>query len=54
VALSGSRRTESYWTRTFVCRPGETKVFATMLLNQAMLKESYAPYAKERAELYPG
>jgi len=54
VALSGSRRTESYWTRTFVCRPGETKVIATMLLNQATLKESYAPYAAEKAQLYPG
>jgi hypothetical protein len=54
VALSGSRRTESYWTRTFVYRPGSTKVIATMLLNQATLKDSYAPYAKEHAELYPG
>ncbi len=54
VALSGSRRTESYWTRTFVYRPGESKVIATMLLNQATLRESYAPYAAEKAELYPG
>ncbi len=54
VALSGSRRTESYWTRTFVYRPGETKVIATMLLNQATLRESYAPYAAEKAQLYPG
>jgi len=38
VALSGSRRTKSYWTRTFVYRPGETKVIATMLLNQATLE----------------
>jgi hypothetical protein len=53
VALSGSRRTESYWTRTFVYRPGETKVIASMLLNQATLKESYAPYADEHAKLYP-
>ncbi|MEQ1780139.1 MAG: hypothetical protein ABMA14_02180 [Hyphomonadaceae bacterium] len=53
VALSGSRRTESYWTRTFVYRPGESNVIATMLLNQATLKESYAPYAAEHAELYP-
>jgi hypothetical protein len=54
VALSGSRRTESYWTRTFVYRPGESKVVATMLLNQATLRESYAPYAAEKAQLYPG
>lgn len=53
VALSGSRRTESYWTRTSVHRPSETKPIATMLLNQATLKESYAPYAQEFAELYP-
>ena len=53
VALSGSRRTESYWTRTFVYRPGESKAIATMLLNQATLRESYAPYAAEKAQLYP-
>lgn len=53
VALSGSRRTESYWTRTYVYRPGGSKVVATMLLNQATLKDSYAPYADEHARLYP-
>lgn len=54
VALTGSRRTESYWTRTFVYRPGGSEVIATMLLNQATLRESYAPYAAEKAQLYPG
>ena len=54
VALSGSRRTESYWTRTSIFRPGQSKVIATMLLNQATLRDSYAPYAEERAKLYPG
>ena len=54
VALSGSRRTESYWTRTSVYRPGQSKVIATMLLNQATLRESYAPYAADKAQLYPG
>ena len=53
VALSGSRRTESYWTRTYVYKPGGSEVIATMLLNQATLKESYAPYAAEHAKLYP-
>ena len=53
VALTGSRRTESYWTRTFVYHPGGSEVIATMLLNQATLKESYAPYASEHASLYP-
>lgn len=54
VALSGSRRTESYWTRTSIFRPGQSRVIATMLLNQATLRDSYAPYAEERAKLYPG
>jgi hypothetical protein len=53
VALSGSRRTESYWTRTFVYHPGSSDVIATMLLNQATLKESYARYAEEKGQLYP-
>lgn len=52
VALTGSRRTESYWTRTFVYRPGSSEVVATMLLNQATLKESYGRYAEEHAQLY--
>ncbi len=53
VALSGSRRTESYWMRTRVYRPGGSEVIATMLLNHATLKDSYAPYAVEKAALYP-
>lgn len=53
VALSGSRRTESYWTRTYVYHPSGSEVIATMLLNQATLKDSYAPYAAEHASLYP-
>ena len=53
VALSGSRRTESYWMRTRVYLPGSSEVIATMLLNHATLRESYARYAEEKAELYP-
>jgi hypothetical protein len=53
VALTGSRRTESYWTRTSVFRAGDSRVIATMLLNQASLKASYAPYEAEFAQLYP-
>jgi hypothetical protein len=49
VALSGSRRTESMWVRTRVFRPGEDEIVATMLLNSAYLKESYANYAAEAA-----
>jgi hypothetical protein len=51
VALSGSRRTESMWMRTRVFRPGEDAVLATMLLNAAYLKDSYANYAAELAAL---
>ena len=54
VAVSGSRRTESLWLRTSVCDPtAGTSPVATMLLNHAILKDSYAPYAREHAELYP-
>lgn len=52
VALTGSRRTESYWTRTCVFRPGETEAIALMLLNQATLKDSYASYQQEYGEIY--
>lgn len=51
VALSGSRRTESLWVRTTVFASGEVPV-ASMLLNLASIKDSYAPYAKEHAALY--
>jgi hypothetical protein len=49
VALSGSRRTESMWVRTRVFRPGSDHVLATMLINAASLKDSYANYAAELA-----
>jgi hypothetical protein len=52
VAMSGSRRTESLWQRTTVYEPGGAAPIATMLLNMATLKESYAPYAEEHARLY--
>jgi hypothetical protein len=39
VAISGSRRTESVWVRTTL-RDASGKLAATMLLNQAYLKES--------------
>jgi hypothetical protein len=51
VALSGSRRTESLWVRTMVFASGEVPV-ASMLLNLASIKDSYAPYAQEHAALY--
>ena len=51
VALSGSRRTESMWVKTTVFGSGNEPV-ATMLLNLASIKQSYAPYEKEYAALY--
>ena len=51
VALSGSRRTESAWAKTRVFDKAGTLV-ATMLLNMATLKESYAPYQEEYRRLY--
>jgi acyl dehydratase len=51
VALSGSRRTESLWLRTTVFARDGAAV-ATMLLNLASIKESYAPYRQEYAGLY--
>ncbi|WP_407113915.1 hypothetical protein [Bradyrhizobium sp. LMG 9283] len=51
VALSGSRRTESAWVKTRVFDQAGTLV-ATMLLNMATLKDSYAPYEEEYRRLY--
>ena len=52
VAISGSRRTESLWIRTSVYRPGGDRPIASMLLNQAIMKDSYARYSEDRAQLY--
>jgi hypothetical protein len=51
VALSGSRRTESMWVRTTVFATDEKPV-ATMLLNLASIKDSYANYEREHKALY--
>lgn len=45
VALSESKRTESYWTRTRIFDAKGERQVAEMLLNHAVLKESYAGYA---------
>ena len=45
VALSESKRTESYWTRTRIFDASGDRQVAEMLLNHAVLKESYAGYA---------
>lgn len=51
VALSGSRRTESMWVRTTVFGKDDGPV-ATMLLNLASIKDSYANYEREHKALY--
>jgi hypothetical protein len=51
VALSGSRRTESVWVRTTVFAADDAPA-ATMLLNLASIKDSYANYESEYKELY--
>ncbi len=49
VALSDSRRTESYWLRTTIRDPGNGPVRAITLLNSAVLKNSYPQYEAELA-----
>jgi hypothetical protein len=45
VALSESKRTESYWVKTRIFDAGGSRLMAEMLLNHATLKHSYAGYA---------
>jgi hypothetical protein len=52
VAMSGSKRTESLWFRTTVFAYQTDHPVATMLLNMASMKDSYAPYAEEYAAHY--
>jgi hypothetical protein len=49
VALSESKRTESYWVRTRIFDSSGQRQVAEMLLNHATLKHSYANYEAERA-----
>ncbi|MGL3213977.1 hypothetical protein [Bradyrhizobium sp. BR 1433] len=51
VALSGSKRTESMWVRSTVF-DADNAVIATMLLNGASMKDSYANYESEHKALY--
>ena len=44
VALSESKRTESYWVKTRIYDAAGERVKAEMLLNHASLKHSYAGY----------
>ncbi len=49
VALSESKRTESYWVRTRIFDAAGTTLKAQMLLNHATLKHSYEGYEAARA-----
>jgi hypothetical protein len=44
VALSESKRTESYWVRTRIFDEAGERIKAEMLLNHATLKQSFANY----------
>ena len=47
VALSESKRTESYWVRSRIYSADGATLKAEMLLNHATLKHSYADYPQE-------
>ncbi len=49
VALSESRRTESYWVRSDIFDAHGSRLLAQVLLNHATLKQSYAGYDEARA-----
>lgn len=51
VALSESRRTESYWVKTSISAACTGELAAEMILNHATLKDSYEAYQQELAEL---
>ena len=51
IALSESRRTESYWTLTRVLCADSKKLKAEVILNSAILKDSYANYKADAASL---
>ena len=46
IALSTSKRTESYWVKTRIYDATGKQLKAEMLLNHATLKHSYAGYAE--------
>jgi hypothetical protein len=51
VALSESKRTESYWVRTRIFDASGVRQVAEMLLNHATLKHSYPDYDAELAAM---
>jgi hypothetical protein len=48
IALSESKRTESYWVKTRIYDAQGERLKAEMLLNHASLKHSYAGYSESR------
>jgi hypothetical protein len=52
VFIGGSKRTESLWIKTTAFDPGKDIPLATMLLNAATFKDSYANYTTEHHTLY--
>jgi hypothetical protein len=51
VALSESKRTESYWVKTRIYDAAGSHLKAEVLLNHATMKSSYAGYEEARASL---
>ncbi len=51
VALSESRRTESYWVKTTYLDAESREPVAEMILNHATLKHSFEGYEEERAAM---
>ena len=51
VALSESRRSESYWIKTSIFDASGVSLKAEMLLNHASLKDSYAGYTEALAKI---
>ena len=51
IALSESRRTESYWVKTSVVDAETDTLVAEVILNQAFLKDAYDKYAEEAAAI---
>jgi hypothetical protein len=51
IAISESKRTESFWMKTRIYDASGTVLKAEVLLNHASVKDSYAGYAEARASL---
>lgn len=51
AALAESKRTESYWVRTQIFDKSGTRLIAEVMLNHAIVKDSFEGYAEQRAAL---